>query len=133
MVSSTTEIQVIKPVERELTIEELARNLGEDYDLVLTEGFSRGNAPKVEIHRKAAGPLLENAKNLFAVATDEPLDIEAKQFTLDDVKGVADLIETDFILPNRERASLYVNGEIIPLSEFPQQVIANVLDALSKK
>ncbi len=132
MVSSTTEIQVIKPVERELTIEELARNLGEDYDIILTEGFSRGDAPKVEIHRKEAGPLLENAKKRFAVATDEPLETEAKQFALDDVKGVADLIEQDYIKPNLERSSLYVNDEPVNPAKFPNQVISNILLSLDR-
>lgn len=131
MVSSTTEIQVIKPVPKELTIDELARNLGEDFDLILTEGFSRGIAPKVEIHRKEAGPLLESARNLFAVVTDEPLDTEAKQFSMDDVKGVADLLEEKFIRPKRERASLYVNGEIVPLANPPGQVIDKVLADLA--
>lgn len=131
MVSSTTEIQIIKPVTRELAIDELAGNLGEDYDIILTEGFSRGNAPKVEIHRKEAGPLLENAQKLFAVVTDEPLETEAKQFSLDDVKGVVDLLEERFIHPDRERASLYVNGKIIPLEGFPHQIIDNVLAALA--
>jgi molybdopterin-guanine dinucleotide biosynthesis protein B len=84
-------------VPQELTVEELAKHLGEDYDIILCEGFSRGNAPKVEIHRKEAGPLLETATNLIAVATDEPLDTEAKQFDLNDVKGVADLIVERFI------------------------------------
>ena len=100
MTSSTTEIQIIKPVPRELTVEELARHLGEDYDIILSEGFSRGNAPKVEIHRKDAGPLLESASNLFAVVTDEPLETEARQFSLEDVKGVADLLEARFIKSN---------------------------------
>ncbi len=116
MVSSTTSTQVIRSVARELSIDELARNLGEDYDIILTEGFSRGNAPKIEIHRKEAGPLLENAKKLFAVVTDEPLETESKQFGMDDVKGVVDLLEEKFIRPNRERVTLYVNGEAIPLS-----------------
>jgi molybdopterin-guanine dinucleotide biosynthesis protein B len=97
MVSSTTEIQIIIPVSRELTIEELAQHLGEEYDIVLSEGFSRGNAPKVEIHRKDAGPLLETASNLIAVVTDEPLDTDVLQFTPDDVKGVADLLAERFI------------------------------------
>jgi molybdopterin-guanine dinucleotide biosynthesis adapter protein len=132
MVSSTTEIQMIKPIEKELTVEELAQNLGDDYDIILSEGFSRGNAPKVEIHRKESGPLLENASNLFAVATDEPLETEAKQFALEDVKGVADLLEEDFIKPNRERVSLYVNGQTIPLSAFPSQIIANMLVAIAE-
>jgi len=40
LVSSTTEIALIKPVEKELTIDELVHILGDDYDIVLTEGFS---------------------------------------------------------------------------------------------
>jgi molybdopterin-guanine dinucleotide biosynthesis adapter protein len=131
MVSSTTSFQIIKPLEKELTIDGLARHLGEEYDLILTEGFSRGNAPKVEIHRKEAGPLLEVATNLFAVVTDEVLDTEAKQFGLEDVKGVADLIAEKFIKPNRERASLYVNGEKASLSEFPREKVMDLMLGLA--
>ena len=127
MVSSTTEIQIIKPVPRELTIDELARNLGEDFDIILTEGFSRGNAPKVEIHRKDSGPLLENAQKLFAVVTDEFLETEAKQFSTEDVKGVVDLLEDKFLQPNRERASLYVNGENVPLAPLSRRIIDKFL------
>ena len=100
LVSSTTSFQIIKPVAKELTIDELVQHFGDEFDLILTEGFSRGNAPKIEIHRKEAGPLLEVASNLFAVVTDEPLDVDAQQFGLEDVKGMADLIESKYILPN---------------------------------
>lgn len=131
MVSSTTSFQIIKNLPREFTIEELARNLTEEYDLILTEGFSRGNAPKVEIHRKEAGPLLEVASNLFAVATDEPLDTEARQFGLDDVKGVADLIEEKYIKPNLERVTVYVNGEKVPVSVAPQEILQNLQKLLA--
>jgi molybdopterin-guanine dinucleotide biosynthesis adapter protein len=97
MCSSTTEIQIIKPVPRELTVEELAVHLGAEYDIILSEGFSRGNAPKVEIHRKDAGPLLDTASNLMAVVTDETLDIDVPQFSHDDVKGVAEFLVQRFI------------------------------------
>jgi molybdopterin-guanine dinucleotide biosynthesis protein B len=130
MVSSTTEIQMIKPIPRELNVEELACYLGEDYDLILTEGFSRGDAPKIEIHRKEAGPLLENATNLFAVVTDEPLETGVKQFGLEDVKGVADLLEDGYIKPDLERIALYVNGQRIPLALIPGKVLEDVLRAV---
>ncbi len=130
MVSSTSEIQIIKPVTQELTIDQLVHQLGEDYDLILTEGFSRGNAPKIEIHRKEAGPLLENIEPL-AIVTNEPLQTESKQFAMDDIKGVADLIEGIFLKPNREQVTLYVNGESIPLSVFPRQIIINILLAMA--
>jgi molybdopterin-guanine dinucleotide biosynthesis protein B len=132
MVSSTTSFQVIKTVPRELSIEELARNLSEDYDLILTEGFSRGNMPKIEIHRKEAGPLLDTASKLFAVVTDEPLETEARQFGFEDVSGVADLLEEQYIKPNRERFALYVNGENLPPSALPRQIISDFLAAAAK-
>jgi len=131
MVSSTMELQIIKPAARELTIDEAVRQLGDDYDLILTEGFSRGNAPKIEVHRKDSGPLLESAANLFAIATDEPLETEMRQFPLEDIKGVADLIEEKFIRPNFERVSLYINGQPIPLTALPHQIISPILSTLS--
>jgi len=133
MVSSTTETQVIRPIPREQTIDELARDLGEGFDVILTEGFSRSDAAKIEIHRKEAGPLLETASRLFAVVTDETLDTEVKQFDLNDVKGVADLIESEYIRPNLEKAALYVNGALIPLAEFPAGLSGELLKAVKAK
>jgi molybdopterin-guanine dinucleotide biosynthesis adapter protein len=93
MCSSSAEIQIIKPVNAEVTVEELARYFGPEYDLVLTEGFSEGGStPKIEIHRKEARLPLLIPENLIAIATDEPLETTIRQFGLDDVKGVADFI-----------------------------------------
>jgi len=64
--------------------------------------------------------------------TDEPLDIEVMQFSLDDVKGVADLIEKEYIQPDRERVSLHINGNMVPLSELPPQVTSDMLAVLAK-
>ena len=129
--SSPNGILMIKPVAQEQTIDEIAHFLGEDYDIIITEGFSRGNAPKIEVHRKEVGPLLRSAKKRIAVATDEPLETKTRQFSLEDVKGVADLLEEGFIKPQRERLSLYVNNTFIPLTVFPRQIITNVLLAMA--
>jgi molybdopterin-guanine dinucleotide biosynthesis adapter protein len=131
LVSSTTSFQIIKPVSHELSVDELVRQFGNEFDLVMTEGFSRGSAPKIEIHRKEAGPLLEVASNLFAVVTDEPLDTDARQFGLDDFKGVADLIEQRFILPNRCRLTVYINGKPLQVSAPPDQIILKILSLLA--
>ena len=94
LVSSASKMQIIKPVAAEVTIEELACEFGEEYDLILTEGFSgRGTTPKIEIHRKAANLPLLNPENLIAVVTDEPLEVSVRQFELNDVKSVAAFIE----------------------------------------
>jgi len=131
VVSSPNGISMVKPVSQEVTIDEIARLLGEDYDIILTEGFSRGSAPKIEVHRKEVGPLLRSATKRIAVVTDEPLETKVRQFSLEDVKGVADLLEVGFIKPQEERISLYVNNTFIPLTVFPKQIITNVVLAVA--
>jgi len=106
LVNSASKIQIIKPVAAEVTIEELACEFGEEYDLILTEGFSGGGTtPKLEIHRKAANLPLLNPENLIAFITDEPLKVGVKQFTLDDFKGVADFLENTYLKPQNHKPS----------------------------
>ena len=126
-ISSPDKIVLIKPVAKDPTLDEIARLLGEDYDIILTEGFKQGNAPKIEVHRKEAGPPFKDIKKLIAIVTDEPLETKARQFSPEDVKGLADLLEKGFIEPQRERISLYINNTPIPLTVFPKQIISNVL------
>ena len=131
VVSTTDKLILIKPTRAEPTMEQIAHLLGEEYDIILAEGFSQGDAPKIEVHRKQAGPPLAKVRKLVAIATDEPLDTKARQFSLDDTKGLADLLEKGFIQPNKERLSLYVNHAPIVLTVFPKQIIANILLALA--
>ena len=55
VISSPDKVALMKPVTQEPTVDEIAHLIGEDYDIVLTEGFKRGNAPKIEVHRKEVG------------------------------------------------------------------------------
>lgn len=127
IISSPDKIVLIKPVAQEPALDEVARLLGEDCDIILTEGFKQGNAPKIEVHRKEAGPLLKDIRKLIAIVTDEPLETKARQFSPEDVKGLADLLEKGFIKPQAERISLYINNTPITLTVFPKQIISNVL------
>jgi len=106
VISSPDKIVLIKPTTPDITLDETARLLGEDYDIILTEGFKQGNAPKIEVHRREIGPPLSGIEKLIAIATDEPLETKARQFSLEDIKGLADLLEEGFIVPQRERTSL---------------------------
>jgi molybdopterin-guanine dinucleotide biosynthesis protein B len=117
-------------VKSKTTVDEMARLLGEDYDIIITEGFKQGNAPKIEVHRKEIGPPLKDIKNLVAIATDEPLETGLPQFSLDDATGIADFIEKEFILTEEDHLSLYVNDEKIPLSVFPRDIITRLLLAI---
>jgi molybdopterin-guanine dinucleotide biosynthesis protein B len=130
LISSPDKMVLIKPTSIKTSLEQIARLIGENYDIILTEGFSQGDAPKIEVHRKQAGPPLASPRKLFAIATDEPLETKARQFSLEDTKGLADLLEKGFIEPQKERVSLYVNNTPIVLSSFPKQIVSNILLAL---
>jgi molybdopterin-guanine dinucleotide biosynthesis protein MobB len=124
-------LMMIKPLQKELTLTQIAQIIGEDYDLILTEGYKQDDAPKIEVHRKENAPPLTDVKKLFAVATDEPLDTKVRQFALDDVKNIADLLETGFIKPNRERFTMEVNGVPIVLNAFTEEFVENVTMAMA--
>ena len=124
-------LMMIKPLQKELTLAQIAQIIGEDYDLILTEGYKADDAPKIEVHRKDNAPLLTDIKKLFAIATDEPLDTKVRQFGLDDVKPIADLIETGFIKPNQERFTLLVNDVPIVLNAFTGEFVENVTLAMA--
>ncbi len=131
LISSADRLVLIKPTDAEVSLEQMARLLGEDYDIILAEGFKNSDVPKIETHRKQAGPPLTAVKKLIAIASDEPLETKTRQFSLDDTKGLADLLEKGFIVPQRERVILYANDTPIALSQFPRQVVANILLALA--
>ena len=130
-VSSPEKIVMVKTTERDSTLDEMVYFLGEDYDIIIAEGFKQGNAPKIEVHRKDTGSPLKGIKKLIAIVTDEPLETKARQFSLEDIKGLADLLEKGFIKPQAERISLYVNNTPVTLTVFPKQIITNVLLAMA--
>jgi molybdopterin-guanine dinucleotide biosynthesis adapter protein len=124
-------LMMIKPLQNDISIEQVAQLIGEDYDLILTEGFKEDDAPKIEVHRKENAPPLEGVKKIFAIATNEPLDTKTRQFPLEDVKGIADLIEDGFIKPQQERYTLLVNNTPIALNAFTKEFIVNIQLAMA--
>ena len=130
VISCPDKVVLMKPLTQELTVDEIAHLLGEDYDIVLTEGFKQDNTPKIEVHRKEVGPPLGIVNKLIAIVTDEPLETKTRQFSLQDVNGLANLLE-GFIKSQRVRISLYVNNAPIILIRFPKELISNILLAIA--
>ncbi len=75
----------------------------DDIDLIITEGFKRGNRPKIEIFRTAVHrkPLLSGQPDLIAMVTDSKAERDVPVFGLEDVTGLADLIEENLISRTR--------------------------------
>ena len=128
LASSASRLAFIKNTERDSSIGEILRIIGGEVDLVLIEGFKKGKAPKIEVHRKElGGGLVCPPAVLSAVASDETLDIDVPQFPLGDIKGIADFIQDNFISQGKSDISLWVNGEWVPTSPFVRQIITKTI------
>ncbi len=63
------------------------------YDLVLTEGYRRGDYPKIEVHRaERSSDLLCRFEELLALATDTRWDTDVPQFALNDAESLAEFL-----------------------------------------
>ena len=131
VVVSPDRLLFTRRLEEEPRIEEILRLIGSGFDLVLIEGFRKGKAPKIEVHRREiGGELLCPVKSLSAVVTDEPLAVDVPQLPPDDTGAIADFIEQNFISPAKEDTVLFVNGRQIFIKQFIKDVLSRTLIAL---
>jgi len=102
MVSSPDKFAVIRKVDRERTIEEIAAEAG-DVDVLVAEGFKRSSGNRIEVSRAARSTeLISTADEVIALVTDHASLPGVPTFGLDDVVGIADLIEREVIAAGRE-------------------------------
>lgn len=129
VISSAEKIAIIKRVDNELTLDEIALLVGDGLDILLTEGFKRSNKPKIEVSRKEKGDeLLCDERELLALVTDNSFNVRVPQFGLDDTAGVADLLERRFLKRRgQEYVTLIVDGKRIPIKSFVQDVFDRVV------
>ena len=94
LISSPSRIGMVRDVERDHTVKELAERYFDDVDLILTEGYKREHMPKVEVHRKELmrGLLSSPEDGLIALATNEPLPVEVPSFDLEDAPGLTQFL-----------------------------------------
>lgn len=97
VISSPRRIAVIQRLEEEMSLDEIA-NYVQTADIIITEGYKRGNKPKIEISRRARSTeLMCHQEELIAIITDQRFHLNVPHFDLDDATGVADLIEVKFL------------------------------------
>ena len=127
--NSPQSLAYIRKVDKEVSLDELAHLVGEDFDIVLTEGYTRERCPKIEVHRRQQGPdLISPVEELIAIASDEPLDTNLPQYTLDDFRGLVELIEGRVRARRGEtEVALFADGKSVPLNPFAKEIIARTL------
>jgi molybdopterin-guanine dinucleotide biosynthesis protein B len=121
----------IERTDEEIPIDELAWQVGEEYDLIVAEGFRESGFPKIEVHRPDKGSLLCRKDELLGVASDAPLEMDVRRFGLEDFAAMAEAVERDLlpsILP--EDAIVYVDGVRLPIALFVRKIIASTISGM---
>ena len=126
-IATSDEIVLTMPTSQPATIEEVARLVGNEFDIIICEGFKHADVPKIEVHFKNNELLLEGLTRRVAIITNEPLDAKIRQFSSDNITGVADLLEKGFIKPQSNSLDLYINDIPVPLTLFPRQIISQTI------
>ena len=127
-----TQMVLMQPTRRPAGLAEAVRLLGDDYDIILAEGFKQDEAPKIEVRRVEVGPPLANLKKVFAVVSDEKSDTKIRQFVPAEYVLLADLIEEGFIKPQLNETRLEINGNDIALSAFPRDFINQTVKGMTR-
>lgn len=100
VISSPSQVAVIKDLKEEETLDDLVDKYFESEDIVIAEGYKRGNKPKIEVFRKSehATPLsYENSKPIAIVSDDPTLDVGVPCIFIDAISDLADFIEERFL------------------------------------
>jgi molybdopterin-guanine dinucleotide biosynthesis protein B len=133
IISSPNKIAVIRDIKEEKVLDAIAAEYLQDMDIIFTEGYKRGNKPKVEVFRKEVHQelLCTEDDNLIAVASNQHFDLKVPYFDLNDVKGLADLIEDKFLKTKPSPSvSLILDGANAPLKPFIQEMFINTLTGM---
>lgn len=94
VVSSPERLALIRRQDHDASLEEVVKLIGDDFDIVLAEGFKEASAPKIQVLRaQPDSPSGEPPQGLIALVTDAPSSGEVPRFSPGDVSPLADLIE----------------------------------------
>ena len=97
IISSPQRLALIERLDEEMPLGEIARYI-RGVDIIITEGYKRGDRLKIEISRRArSSELICPQEELLAIVTDQTFPLDVPHFDLDDALGVADLLERRFL------------------------------------
>jgi len=127
--ASPAALAVIRRLDSEMDLREVAARFFFTEDIVIAEGYKRLPLPKVEVFRRAveAEPLCGPRDNLLAVVTEDLAEGPGgvPVFGFSEAARLADLIEERF-LRHREprRVTVLVDGRPLPMKDFVGDFVA---------
>lgn len=95
---ASDKVASIRRVDQEPTLDEIAATI-QGVDIILAEGYKWATKPKIEVVRAARSiEIVSPPEDLVAIVSDLVLSTRGvRRFDLDDVSGLADLIESYFL------------------------------------
>lgn len=96
VLSSPDKRAFIEQVEEDTPLDELVKRI-KGVDLIFTEGYKRGDKPKIEVFRSSVhDQLFCSPSELLAIVSDVKFDQGVPCFSLDDVQGICDLLAEQY-------------------------------------
>ncbi len=110
IVASPDKLASYRSLQGELPLEEIVKEIREA-DIILVEGYKHAGYPSIDVLRHEKEPhLVDLPPACFAVASAGPLDAPVPRFSLDDIEGLSDLIETRFLNGSRKERTVKSPG-----------------------
>lgn len=131
VVSSPSRITIFKNLDREPSLEETARLLGGDYDIILAEGFKTSRVPKIEVCPTGKmEDMVCSESELRAVISDGLPPVKIPVFGRSESGKIADFIEHEIMAAMPPDLSVTVNGRNVPLKRFVKDIMASSILAM---
>jgi molybdopterin-guanine dinucleotide biosynthesis protein B len=133
IISSPQKVALIRDVEKDSTLDEIRRRWVQDVDLLLSEGYKKDVQPKIEVFRKEKHKKLLCTKkdHLVAIVSNRKFNVGVPCFQLDDMKGLSNFIEKEFLKSKREKeVILRVNGKPIPMTPFVREFLTKTIKGM---
>lgn len=118
-----------------LMIDRIEQSFFSDRDIILTEGFKKGDKPKIAVLTRGKEEQLfkDLEGSIVATVGDGPARKDLPHFKPDNPEGLVELLEQRF-LKNHRKPSIRVilDGKNIPMNHFVQEIVrSGILGILS--
>ncbi len=133
VISSPTKAALIRDVESDMSLDEIREKLIRDVDLILSEGYKKDVQPKIEVFRKEKHKelLCTQKDHLVAIASNRKFNVGVPCFDLEDVGGLAEFIEKEFLKTKKEnQVLLRVNGNPVSMTPFVRDFVTGTVKGM---
>lgn len=121
---------VFRDFEQEPDLRDVVAMLGDEYDIVIAEGFKQSKYPKIEVMGDGQPALICNVEELCAVISDDKPRLNVPVFSRNDITQIADFINKEIVEKSPPGMEIRVNGRAIFMKPFVRDIIGSSILAM---